>query len=646
MEGLKLRVLVLDDEEEMTRSLSRLLSLSGYEPVTGGSVAEGMELLDRQFFDVVVSDLFFPDGDGFEIMSHVREHCPKTGMIAMTGNASMDSAIRALRLGADDYIVKPFDFELLCHAIDRLLEHQRMRDEILLSRDRYHALVEELNDGYFVLKNGIFAYANRSMGLLLGQDPASLVGRNILDFCAHGSRSRLKRHLRAIQEKGGAVLDELTLKGADGKDRFVEMKLTLSSCNHKGIVGTCRDVTERKVLWDQLVKAEKLAILGEMIAGIAHELNNKLTPVLGYADMISTLELAEDKRRWVAHLQSAAIGAKSIVESLLLFSRKEQKSEFVPSDINVIVTNAVEFVSASLGCEGVELEVRLHSGLPAVLADPFKIEQVVANILKNAYEVLNGHGKITVETSHDGEDVFISIRDTGPGIPTGLRDRIFEPFFTTKPRGKGTGLGLSVCHGIVREIQGDIDVCSPDKGSGSVFIIRLPASGPNESSAKGLPAAPLSCDTDTERGATAHILIVEDEDEIADLISEFLSSNYEIRVAHNGIQALEVLKEEEFDLIISDIRMSELDGISLYRTLERQAPRYCQRILFMTGMTFDLKVKRFFQETGVPYIKKPFKLDQIAESVGRILGSPGAEKDDGSHSESRDEDASLLNRSI
>ncbi len=645
MEGMKLRVLVLDDEEEMTRSLSRLLSMSGYEPVTGGSVAEGMELLGRQFFDVVVSDIFFPDGEGFEIMSHVREHCPKTGVIAMTGNASMDSAIRALRLGADDYIVKPFDFELLCHAIDRILEHQRMRDEILLSRDRYHALVEELNDGYFVLENGVFAYANRSMGLLLGKDPASLAGRNILDFCSHGSRSRINQHLRTLQERGGSVLEDLALKGADGRERSVEMKLTFSSGNHQGIVGTCRDVTERKALWDQLVKAEKLAILGEMIAEIAHELNNKLTPVLGYADMISTLDLPENNRRWVAHLQNAAMGAKSIVESLLLFSRKEQKSEFVPSDINVIVTNAVEFVSTSLGCEGVELDVRLHSGLPAVLADPFKIEQVVVNIVKNAYEVLNGQGKITVETSHDGEDVYISIRDTGPGIPKGLRDRIFEPFFTTKPRGKGTGLGLSVCHGIVREVRGDIDVCCPDKGSGSIFVIRLPASGPNASFSK-VPAAPLSCFTSAGGRATARVLVVEDEDEIADLISEFLSSSYEIRVAHNGIGALEILKKEDFDLIISDIRMSELDGISFYRTLERQAPGYCQRILFMTGMTFDPKVKRFFQETGVPYLKKPFKLDQIAEGVGRILGIHGAKKNDDPQSESREEGVFLSNRSI
>lgn len=221
-------------------------------------------------------------------------------------------------------------------------------------------------------------------------------------------------------------------------------------------------------------------------------------------------------------------------------------------------------------------------------------------------------------------------------------------FFTTMERGKGTGLGLSVCYGIVREIQGDIYVSSPEKGTGAVFVIRLPASGSHvdASSSTELPSISLSRLARPENGAPARILVVEDEGEIAGLIRDFLSPIYEIQVAQNGIRALEILKEEDYDLIISDIRMPGLDGIWFYRALEGQVPRYRPRILFMTGMTFDPEVKRFFQETGVPYIKKPFKLDQLAESVGRILGSFAAEKKDDPQPAPRKEDASLSNRSI
>lgn len=623
MSGLK--ILVLDDEEEMCKSLATLLSVSGYDVRYSTSVTAGLELLGGSFFDIVITDLCFPDGEGFEIMNYCKEHCPKTSVIAMTGYASMDTAIRAIRAGAYDYVVKPFEYELIQYAIERAVEHQRMQDEILLAKDRYHAFVEELNDGYFVLDGRNFVYANRTMGYLMGIDPSMLVGRDILGFCSEESRPVLERHLDKMYRAGGGVtiLDEISFEEGGQRPRFVELKLTnVSSVSSRfagHIVGICRDITERKVLWEKLVKTEKIALLGEMVAGIAHELNNKLTPVLGYAEMLATHNSDEQKKRWLDNLKHSASCAKSIVESLLLFARKE-KTEKILCNINEVVRRAVDIVASSFADTSVELECDFALEIEPVLADPFQIEQVVANIAKNAYEAVKGRGKVAVKTTQIDDNVFISISDTGPGIPKAVQERIFEPFFTTKARGKGTGLGLSVCHGIVVEHKGDIALCSPGEGKGTVFSISLPVAkaGEKQTTCKDQEQGVKFCSSEPHGGV--RILLVEDEEDITHLLHEALFPQNVVEMASNGAKALDILqKDPSFDLVISDIRMPELDGISLYRKLKKTAPHYCNRIIFTTGMNFDPPIKRFFSDTGVPYIKKPFKLDHLTGMINTML---------------------------
>jgi PAS domain S-box-containing protein len=614
MRVLNGRILVLDDEKGMRTSLSLLLRHAGHEVVTAAGVRVAVDALVKEFFDVVVTDLVLQDGRGLAVMEYCNKHCPKTKVIAMTGHASLDSALEALRLGAYDYVIKPFDFELLHFSIQRALEHQRMEDEIRSSKESYQALVEDLHDGYFVLKEGKVVYANTSMARLLACSVSALIGKSFVDLLEPVGRGHVKKRLQSLDAgERLTLLEEIKLEGFDGNTRSVELKLSRNSAQNGGmaIVGLCRDMTERKILWERLIKSEKLALMGEMVAGIAHELNNRLTPILGYTEMIRAMDLDAALKRRLNVVHSATLGAKNIVESLLLFARQEKPQKSLV-DINQIAHSAADLVASSSNGSEVEMVLDLVPGLPPVLADGYQIEQVVANILKNAYEVLSGRGRITVKTLLKDDCVVITVADNGPGIPIHIKDHIFDPFFTTKERGRGTGLGLSICHGIVREHHGDLSVTSEEHGA--TFSIRLPASTADRIP-EGDAGEDVASDVDLKR---CRILLVEDEPEIAELLEEIFA-HFNTCLACDGEDALKRLSEYPFDLIISDIRMPGLDGIELYRRLEKEAPDYCGKIIYTTGVTFDLRTQSFLRETGVSCLRKPFKVQQILDLVYRTL---------------------------
>ncbi len=618
MVNLKGKILIADDEHGMCESLAILLRHVGYDAHLVDSVKNALALLGSEFFDIVVTDIVFPDGKGYEIMEFCRKYCPKTKIIAMTGHASMDSAIQALRAGAHDYVVKPFDFDLLHHAIKKAFDQQTMEEGIEFAEDRYRALVESLDDGYVVLEGNTIEFANRTMCRLLECDLSRMRGRNFYDFVDPASREKLKEHIHFIRKgKKFQVIDEIMLRAAGGRSLTAELKLTNSvySNGHAATIVMCRDVSDRKSLWDKLVKAEKLALMGEMVAGIAHELNNKLTPILAYTELIAQKSLNHDIKRQVDSVHASAVGAKNIVESLLLFSRQE-KPEKTLCDVNEMVKISADLVSSSFGGLSVKLQLELADELPSVMADHHQIEQVLVNIIKNAFEAVPANGEVTIKTARKNGDVVISVTDNGPGIPAHIKKRIFDPFFTTKEEGKGTGLGLSICHGIVREHDGEISLKTGRWGT--TFEVRLP-SNESEPRADTAAAPPVSIKLEGK----PRILIVDDEPKILELLKELLMPYFDVSIAANGMDALEQLAYREFDLIISDIRMPVLDGIALYRRIKEKYPTYCDKIIYTTGVTFDQETQVFLDETNVTCLRKPFKIKEVLDLIQKKLGATG-----------------------
>ncbi len=370
---------------------------------------------------------------------------------------------------------------------------------------------------------------------------------------------------------------------------------------------------QREVLY----QAEKLAAMGQLLAGVAHELNNPLAVVMGQIALLRRSVGEGPLTQRAEKIAQAAERCAHIVKNFLALARQHtpERSEV---RLNQVVQEAVELLAYSLRVDNVEVTLDLAEGLPVLWGDPHQLHQVVVNLVTNAHHALRETPtprRLTLTTRHEParDLVTLAVADTGPGIPAELQGRIFEPFFTTKPPGQGTGLGLSLCQGIVEGHGGTIRVESaPERGA--VFVTELPVQAPPE----GEPDAAIAEAVPQVQGK--RILVVDDEPEVADVLAEMLAADgHEVETAANGALALDRLRERACDLIVSDLRMPELDGPGLYRELERRHPELCGRVIFLTGDTLSPEITGFLERIGAPSLGKPFTLDEVRRVVQRAL---------------------------
>jgi CheY-like chemotaxis protein len=395
-----------------------------------------------------------------------------------------------------------------------------------------------------------------------------------------------------------------------------------------GLIGIARDITERKQAEEQLQRqretlyqSEKLATMGQLLAGVAHELNNPLSVVMGQAALLRQAIRGKHHAERAGKIVQAAERCARIVNNFLALAR-QRPPERQPVQLNMVVREAVELLAYPLRVDSVEVVFALADEMPVLCADPHQLHQVVVNLVANAHQAMRevtGSRRLTVTTGVEsgGHQVWLEVQDTGPGIAAELESRVFEPFFTTKPPGVGTGLGLSLCQGIVEGHGGRIRVVRT-AGSGAVFRVELPVEV-----SEGVAAPPAEMPTPLVRGK--RILVVDDEPGIAAVLAEVLQMDgHVVETVSNGEAALEKLTAGEYDLILSDIRMPELDGPGLYWELERRAPRLLQAIVFLTGDTLSPGTREFLEKTGAPCLSKPFALSDVRNIVQRVLlAQPG-----------------------
>jgi CheY-like chemotaxis protein len=273
--------------------------------------------------------------------------------------------------------------------------------------------------------------------------------------------------------------------------------------------------------------------------------------------------------------------------------------------------------SYSLRKSNVELKVEMASGLPRVWANEDELNQVVTNLVVNAQQAITERGdggRLKLVSAYDDveQTVLLSVSDNGPGIPEEIRTRIFEPFFTTKEVGQGTGIGLAVCHRIMESLQGSIRVSSHN-GQGAAFTLSLPAVADEKSTVIEQASEPA-------KTPTCRVLVVDNEPEITSMLKEILTlDGHEVRCATSAKKALKLLSRHDFQIILMDLRMPEIDGISLYKTLTKLSPRLLDRIGFITGDTFSLSASEFMKQAERPYIEKPFTPDQVRRLVEELL---------------------------
>ena len=377
------------------------------------------------------------------------------------------------------------------------------------------------------------------------------------------------------------------------------------------------DTTDKHRLQEQLIQSEKMSAIGQLIAGVAHDLNNPLASVVGFADFLSEAgDVPASLAEPLQVIRQEAERAANIVRNLLTFARKQEGARR-PTAIKPLVEATLALLRNQLMSLKVDAELEVEPGVPEIEMNSNEITQVFVNLVNNAAQAIaaagrpeGGHIRVTARPWLDG--VAVSIADNGPGIPEELAPRVFEPFFTTKPEGQGTGLGLSICQGIVKEHGGRITL-EPGPGTGATFTVELP---------RGTRTSRL---TPSPPQVVAHrplrLLVVDDELPILHYMRATLESwGHTVEIASDGSEALERALAQPFDAIICDLRMPRLGGREMYQQLAQKHPAVAERIIFATGDTVRGDTLRFLEEIGRPFLHKPFTLAELRIVLAGVGG--------------------------
>jgi two-component system, NtrC family, sensor kinase len=439
--------------------------------------------------------------------------------------------------------------------------------------------------------------------------------------------------------------------------------ITDASGQRLGRVEIYRDLTAQRVFQSQLLQTEKLAALGQMLTGVAHELSNPLTSILGYAQRLFLKGGPAGEVSEVRQIFQEAERASAILRQLLMTAR-DSRPERRKVSLNEVVSRTLELQRFNLEAEKVRIQLDLDPSLPLVLCDLGQLQQVLMNLIGNSRQAIEQRGRggtIRISTARiGGTGVLLEVADNGPGIPEGILSRIFDPFFTTKPAGIGTGLGLAIVLGIVREHGGQVQVSSP-AGGGAIFSLEFPAVRAEEPRIQAVlatgpgmrlelsprpdrkPAQPSAASSSFERtpqpsaassssGRLSEssslgrpcVLVVEDEPTVARLIADVLADEHmQVDVLLDGRAALERVAAKDYDLVICDMKMPGLDGQHFYQHLVSTSNALQNKFLFVTGDAIAAHTHEFLERNDVPYVAKPFRVEELTEKVHRVLA--GAE---------------------
>jgi PAS domain S-box-containing protein len=662
------KILIVDDEPRICTSLKTLLSDRGYEIHTRNNFEATTECLSKHNFDLVLLDIVMPDTDGLQVMEYIKGQSPETLIIVVTGHASVESAIAALRNEAYNYLRKPFDHDELLKTVENAIEQKRLNGEhrraeaalresahrLQVAYDQSIIYAQQLKDETMERKWAVEALArakehwedtfdaitdmvmlldsehqilrvNRAAAEALNTTKESLVGKKCYE-AIHGKSRPIRRcplvHTMKTLDAHTAEITEPHLGGtficSTSPILDVQGKLT-------GYTHTLKDITESKRLEAQFQQAQKMEAVGTLAGGIAHDFNNLLMGAQGNISlMLLDIDSSHPHYERLKNMEKLVqSGAK--LTSLLLGYASKGKYEVKPLDLNQLVEETCDTFGRTR--KEITIHRELAEGLFAIEADRVQIEQVLLNLFVNAADAMPGGGDLilkTVNMTHDdmkggpydpkpGNYVLLTVTDTGMGMDKETMERIFDPFFTTKEMGRGTGLGLASVYGITKGHGGYIEVDS-DKAQGTTFSIYLPASGKKVEKAVKAPERYI-------RG-TGTVLLVDDEDIILEVGKELLEGvGYRVLLARDGKEAIEVYRkrQDEIDIVLLDMVMPNMGGGEAYDRMKEINSDI--KVLLSSGFSIDGEASDILERGCDGFIQKPFRMNQLSGKIRDILES-------------------------
>lgn len=453
-------------------------------------------------------------------------------------------------------------------------------------------------------RRGRVAEANRAFGQLVRSAPTAISGWPWIALVPPAWGDGIARVLGAEARER----PEVELKA--GGRTFIGSAFAMPGASKGERVLMLDDQTERRRLQEQLFQSEKMSAIGQLIAGVAHELNNPLTSVVGFADFLAEqAHVPPGLREPLEVLRTEAERASMVVKNLLRFARRNEP-ERKRQPIKPVLEGVASLLRGQLLAQNVELTLEFEADLPELDLDPQRVTQVFLNLINNAAQAISITGRpgtIALKARKWHSGVAIDVRDSGPGMTDDVAVQAFDPFFTTKPEGQGTGLGLSIAQGIVREHGGQIALATT-LGAGATFTVEIPSTpGPRRSDPTLVPLA--------DRGPLT-VLVVDDEPHILHYLRATLESwGHQVVTAGDGAAALEILKDTTCDVIVTDLRMPRVSGREFFETLSADHPELVRHVVFSTGDTVRGDTLAFLERQGRPVLHKPFSLGDLRAAL-------------------------------
>ena len=518
------------------------------------------------------------------------------------------------------------------------IKHKQTIQDLLENDEKYRIIVENSGTAVAIISyEGIFLFINTMGALYHGCDkPASLFGKTMWELFPKEVADIQMKNIRKTVDSRKPFREVTTILNNDIKFWFEVLILPLEQKLLKtpSAILITRDISaikrkeeENTLLQDKLRNSQKLESIGHLAGGIAHDLNNLLTPILGYTEIgLMSLHHSDPLYEKISRIQTAGKRGKELTHRLLAFSRK-QVLEMKIVNLSKLINKVKDIVYHTIR-EDIEIIFNLDQSLNSIKADAFQIEQILVNLAFNAQDAMQTKGKLIIETMNvnidqeytyqhpeflPGKYVLCAISDNGCGMDKDILEKIFEPFFTTKEQTKGTGLGLSMVYGIIKQHNGYVYVYS-EKGKGTTFKLYFPAVDEEAVTQSETKAENLS------KHGTERILVVEDEEMVRNMLSEILEKhNYHVISAENTTDALSIAKKEKnnIDLLLTDVVMPKMNGKELFHEIKTIIPNIS--VLYMSGYTYNVIAQHGILDYGTNFLQKPFTISSLTEKVREVL---------------------------
>jgi PAS domain S-box-containing protein len=648
----KYKVLVVDDEVGCRESL-RLILEDKYQITTLENGREALNYIATEKPDMVILDILMPYVDGIEVLRRIREMSLDTEVAIVTAYASIENARDAIRYGASDYLIKPFNKEdvekIVEKGILRLEERRRVKEslessqkskvvlekkiekiekekkeltkQITLTKEYLECLIESSIDAIITTDiEGTINFFSKGAQKLYGYSTQEIVGNPFTQYCGDNP-GKITELIKKLKKTGKLQNQEIEFVASDGsKIPSIVSASFLKDGNNKiiGILVILRDISDQKRLQEQVIQAERLKALGEMAAGVAHDFNNVLSVILGRAQLLQ-MQGEQQGMSAIAKglevIKKAALDGADIVRRIQEFARTKKERTHLPIDLNQLILEIKELTKPRWKDEaqqkGIKIEFKTQlEDIPPIGGISSELKEVFTNLIFNAVDALPQGGTITI-SSHlvkDDSLVEVQVKDTGIGMSAATRLKAFEPFFTTKGPGN-SGLGLSMSYGIITAHGGNIAIDSQE-GQGTTFTIHLPIT--------------TSCHQEVEDVTTIssfageRILIIEDEEEIGMMLSEILDSvGCQATWAKSGQEGLDLFSRYKYDLVITDLGMPEISGWKVAQKIKELSPQV--PVILVTGWDIEMDEQEL-KENGVDLVvHKPWEMNKILQLIKGIL---------------------------